>query len=102
MAKVKDLNELCQMSESELTEIIENSKNAKLIYEFMNKTVKNELNLFDKELDFEDINEFLEADKKSKNMDVVSLTGKGKSTKKGVVKAAGNNLKKKSSAKRLK
>ena len=42
MANVDNLQELCQLSEERLTEIIENSKNAKIIYEFLNK-VKNEV-----------------------------------------------------------
>jgi hypothetical protein len=75
------------MSENQLTEIIENSKNAKLIYEFMNKTVKQDVNLFDKELDFEDINQFLEADNKSKGIEVAEVTsGKSKISKKTIVK----------------
>lgn len=41
MANVENLYELCQLSEERLTEIIENSKNAKIIYEFLNKA-KNE------------------------------------------------------------
>ncbi len=87
MTKVPNLYELCQMSENQLTEIIENSKNAKLIYEFMNKTVKQDVNLFDKELDFEDINQFLEADNKSKGIEVAEVTsGKSKTSKKTIVK----------------
>ena len=42
MVNVENLQELCQLSEERLTEIIENSKNAKIIYEFLNK-LKNEL-----------------------------------------------------------
>lgn len=86
MTKVPNLHDLCQMSEAQLTEIIENSRNAKLIYEFMNKTVKQDVNLFDPEVNFEDINEFLEADKKTKGIEPAeSASGKGKG-KKGATK----------------
>lgn len=87
MSKIKDLNELCQMSEAKLTEVIENSKNAKLIYEFLNKTVK-DINLFDKELDFEDLNEFFEAEKKNKTDQLQPGKAKSKKAepKKGIVK----------------
>ena len=37
LENVKNLYDLCNMSEEEINKILENSKNAKLIYEFMNK-----------------------------------------------------------------
>ena len=83
------------MSESELTEIIENSRNAKLIFEFFNKTVKN-VGIFEKELDFEDLNEFFEAEKKNKT-DQLNIPGKAKATtKKTIVKQTSGGAKKKS------
>lgn len=98
MTKVPNLHDLCQMSEAELTEIIENSRNAKLIYEFMNKTVKHDVNLFDPEVNFEDINEFLEVDKKSKGIETAEVTS-GRSKGK---KAAAKQTTKKAPAKKKK
>ena len=100
MAKVTDLRHLCQMPVDELTEIIENLKNAKLIYEFFNKTVTG-INIFDKELDFEDVNMFVENEK-------IDTGGEGRTKSKpkkvrGVIKQdSSSNLKKKTSSKRLK
>ena len=80
---------------SKLTEIIENSRNAKLIFEFFNKTVKN-VGIFEKELDFEDLNEFFEAEKKTKS-DQMNIPGKVKATtKKTIVKQTSGVAKKKS------
>lgn len=45
MNKVNNLHELCQMSEEKLSEILENSKNAKACYEFLNKTLNDNLNI---------------------------------------------------------
>ncbi len=77
MSKVTNLNELCQMNEEQINEIIENSKNAKMIHEFINKAIKN-ISIFEKELDFEDLNDFFEAEKKID----LNLAGKTKQTKK--------------------
>ncbi len=102
MTKVPDLYHLCQMSEEELTEIIENSKNAKLIYEFFNKTIA-EINPFDKELDFEDLNSFVDNEIKAA-IASADVQGKNSKSKKGVIKQqvpSNKNLKKKTSSKRL-
>lgn len=57
MSKVANLFDLLSMSEEEINKIIENSKNAKTIYEFINKTIKYDAN--DKsEFGFEDLNDF--------------------------------------------
>jgi len=90
------------MSEEELTEIIENSKNAKLIYEFFNKTIA-EINPFDKELDFEDLNSFVDNEIKAA-IASADVQGKNSKSKKGVIKQqvpSNKNLKKKTSSKRL-
>jgi len=94
------------MSEEELTEIIENSKNAKLIHEFFNKTIS-EINPFDKELDFEDLNTFVDSDIKAVmgiNSEAQAAATKSKLKKKAVKQSTSSNSKtitKKSSSKRL-
>ena len=62
MEKVTNLCDLCQKTESELNEIVENSKNAKLIYEFLSKS-KKDATIFEKEFDFQDVNDFNVAEK---------------------------------------
>jgi hypothetical protein len=81
MGKVTNLYELCQMNEEQLNEIIQNSKNSKLIFEFINKTVK-DLSLFQEELDFEDLNEFFETEKKTMLKQDNSKSNSGKQTAK--------------------
>ena len=56
--KCSNLIELCELSEEKLSEILENSKSAKLVYDFINKTKKEEIDILEKEIDFEDINDF--------------------------------------------
>lgn len=58
-SKVNTLQDLCKMSEDELNALLENSKNAKLVFEFLNKTVKRADgdDEYDK-LDFEDLDDF--------------------------------------------
>lgn len=58
MGKVATLYDLFQMSEDEINAIIENSKNAKAIYEFVNKTIKFEGADANNEFGFEDVDDF--------------------------------------------
>jgi hypothetical protein len=58
------LCDLCNKTEEELTEILENSKSAKQVYEFLSKSNKN-ANQED-EVDFEDLNDFYQEAKKQK------------------------------------
>lgn len=68
ITKVKDLFSLCQMSEQELSDVLENSKSAKLVYEFLNTSKKDEaLSLINDEVDFEDLDNFYEFDSKKTN-----------------------------------
>ena len=64
MGKVENLFDLFQMSEEEIHKIIENSKNAKSIYEFVNKSIKNDGQVGDSEFGFEDVNDFYVAEDK--------------------------------------
>lgn len=65
ITKVKDLVSLCQMSEQELSDVLENSKSAKLVYEFLNTCKKDEaLSSMNNELDFEDLDNFYAFDSK--------------------------------------
>jgi ERCC4-type nuclease len=68
--KVQDLSELCQMSEAELHDALENAKNAKLVYNFLNENNKSERDLADiKEFDFQDIDDFNQASNNSNDND---------------------------------
>jgi len=74
-----------------------NSKN-----KFFNKTIA-EINPFDKELDFEDLNSFVDNEIKAA-IASADVQGKNSKSKKGVIKQqvpSNKNLKKKTSSKRL-
>ncbi len=88
MLKCTSLYDLCQKSEEELTEILENSRNAKLIYEFLNKSIKSMNNSY--ELDFEDLNEFNSIESNSKKVTIESGPSTGK---KQFVKTKSSNSK---------
>jgi hypothetical protein len=66
ITNVENLCELCNLSEERINEIIENSKNAKLIYEFFNTTKKDSSLL--NELDFEDLKDFYEESAKMQTL----------------------------------
>lgn len=86
MNKVPNLQELCGMSEEAINEIVENSKNAKLIHEFLNKT-KRDIGIIEKEFDFEDVEDFNEVEKKietTKNSKKEKITKKVEDTKKNI------------------
>ncbi len=86
MDKVTDLCDLCQKTESELNEIVENSKNAKLIYEFLDKS-KKEASIFEKEFDFQDVNDFNVIEK---NTNTNPDPSNKKTGKKDIVKIGSN------------
>lgn len=70
ITKVKDLCALCAMSEEELSDVLENSKAAKVVYEFLNKSKKGETsNLVNEEIDFEDLNDFYNDDPKKPKLE---------------------------------
>lgn len=96
MGKVENLFDLFQMSEEEINKIIENSKNAKTIYEFVNKSIKNDGQVGDSEFGFEDVNDFYVAEDKqvaaastaaAANTNLLKVggsgTGRGKYSKRG-------------------
>ena len=56
--------DLCNKTEEELTEILENSKSAKQVYEFLSKT--NKIGNQEDEVDFEDLSDFYQEAKKQK------------------------------------
>lgn len=98
ITKVKDLCELCTMSEQELTDVLENSKCAKVAYEFFNKSKKGEIsNMVNNEFDFEDLNDFYSDDPKktstasSKDKDSKELLIKGKSKGKSAASKKSKN-----------
>lgn len=86
MSKVANLFDLLNMSEEEINKIIENSKNAKTIYEFINKTIKYDAN--DKsEFGFEDLNDFfIDGDTEQ----AVKSSGGKESTSKDLLKINAN------------
>jgi DNA excision repair protein ERCC-4 len=57
LSRVKDFGELCEKSEQELNEILENSKSAKIVYEFLNKSLKKAADSIG-QLDFDNIDDF--------------------------------------------
>ena len=61
--KVANLYDLCQMSETELTDVLENSNDAKAAYEFLNKTRKDTTN---EAFGFDDLQEFLQSKQTTK------------------------------------
>lgn len=81
MGNVNSLLDLFNLSEEEINKIIENSKNAKLIYDFLNKSIK-----YDgigaeegvkNEFGFEDLNDFyVEANDEVKNKESKESKGK--------------------------
>ncbi len=79
LTKVTDLCDLCMKTEEELGEILENSKSAKLVYEFLNKSKKDDAN-FNNELDFDDVKGFFNKGKKTKNTDSKTTTATTSST----------------------
>lgn len=66
MAKIENLLELFAMSEEDVNKIIENSKNAKAIVEFVNKSIRDDgvVNEIRNEFGFEDVNDFYVNDDK--------------------------------------
>ncbi|CAF0763664.1 unnamed protein product [Brachionus calyciflorus] len=85
ITKVKDLCALCVMSEEELTDVLENSKAAKIVFEFLNKSKKGETSsLVTDEVDFEDLDDFYsEESKKTKvqaesTKDILNVKSKSK------------------------
>ena len=93
MDKVSSLYDLCQKSEAELNELVENSKNAKLIFEFLNKT-KKDIGIFEKEFDFNDVDDFnvsekLATDNKQDSTNKPVATGA--KPKKALVKIGSSN-----------
>jgi hypothetical protein len=94
MDKVNNLCDLCQKTEEELNAIVENAKNAKLIYEFLNKA-KKDLGVFEKEFDFQDVDDFNvnNSEKKANNQEQTSSNSKAtssKTNKKPLVKIGSN------------
>ena len=72
ITKVKDLCALCEMSEQELSDVLENSKAAKVVYEFLNKCKKGETSsLVTGEVDFEDLNDFYSDDPKKSKIETI-------------------------------
>jgi hypothetical protein len=98
MTNVENLSELCNLSEERINEIIENSKNAKLIYEFFN-TTKKDTNLLN-ELDFEDLKDFYE--ESAKMQSITTSKTKKKTLVKSGSKAASNTTKKATKSKKAK
>lgn len=74
MNKVANLFDLFALSEDEINKIIENSKNAKLIYEFVNKSIRYDAgDVLRNEFGFEDLNDFfMDGDEKRKDRDVAA------------------------------
>lgn len=66
MANIETLFDLFQMSEEDINKIIENSKNAKMIVEFVNKSIKYDgvESEIRNEFGFEDVNDFYVNDDK--------------------------------------
>lgn len=94
MDKVTNLCDLCQKTEEELNAIVENAKNAKLIYEFLNKA-KKDLGVFEKEFDFQDVDDFNvnNNEKKTNNQEQTNSKSKAtssKTNKKSLVKIGSN------------
>jgi hypothetical protein len=78
------LCDLCNKTEEELTDILENSKTAKQVYEFLSKT--NKTSNQEDEVDFEDLNDFYQEPKKQK------LDNKQtEPQKKSILKTSSNN-----------
>ena len=76
--------DLCNKTEEELTDILENSKTAKQVYEFLSKT--NKTSNQEDEVDFEDLNDFYQEPKKQK------LDNKQtEPQKKSILKTSSNN-----------
>ena len=99
MSNISNLQELCGMSEEAINVIVENSKNAKLIYEFLNKT-KRDMGIIEKEFDFEDVDDFNEVERKietDKNIKKEKVSKKAEEPKKSIFtkKTSAKNLKKK-------
>lgn len=61
MSKLNTLFDLFQLTEEEIHKIIENSKNAKMIYDFINKSVKSDGADLRNEIGFEDVDDFFVA-----------------------------------------
>ncbi len=78
-----------------MTEILENSKSAKQVYEFLNKSKKDNTNGVNGEFDFEDVNDFYRPHKKSK-IDSNTEAEVAPSTSKAASKAAAATTNKKS------
>jgi len=95
MTNVENLSELCNLSEERINEIIENSKNAKLIYEFFNTTKKDQTLL--NELDFEDLKDFYEESAKMQ-----TIATKKKTLVKSGSKTTTNTVKKATKSKKTK
>lgn len=96
ITKVKDLCELCSMSEQELGEVLENSKCGKQVYEFFNKSKKGDIaNMVANEVDFEDLDDFYSEDtkKSSKDKEIADLLLPNKSKKKNEKKQINRPLK---------
>lgn len=88
MSKVKNMYELCQMSEEQLSEVLENSKAAKQVYEFFNKSIKDD-SLGD-EFNFEDLKNFYSGTKNKKgpasSSDLTSAASTSTSNSKNIIK----------------
>lgn len=96
ITKVNDLVSLCQMSEQELSDVLENSKSAKLVYEFFNTSKKDEaLSMMNNEVDFEDLDNFYAFDTKKADSPENSKKNLLKSKKSSDVKQKKNSKSKK-------
>lgn len=74
MSKVNSLIDLFEMSEEDINKIIENTKNARLIHEFVNKSIRHDLAT--NEFGFEDVNDFNLPDDEPMKKDLLKINSK--------------------------
>ena len=91
MSNVENLHDLCQMSEERLSEVLENSKAAKQVYEFLNASIKSS----------EEIDQFVDSKKTPMPGTSASTSGRNNGKKNLNTKSKSGSLKRTNSSSSL-